>query len=141
MTVLLVEDNPAEARLTQEALRASGLRHDLQVVTDGQMASDYLNRVNGYAAADPPCLVLLDLNLPKKTGQELLREIKSDPRLRGIPVIILSNSQSADDINECYRLRANSYLTKPAELDELFSKVRALVEFWFRSAHLPDSLE
>lgn len=137
MTLLLVEDNPAEARLTQEALRETGLHHDLHVVTDGQMATDFLHRVNGYGHAPVPSMILLDLNLPKKHGREVLQEIKSDPVLSGIPVIILSNSQASEDVNEAYRLCANSYLTKPADLDELFAKIRALVEFWFRNAQLP----
>lgn len=140
MTLLLVEDNPAEARLTHEALRETGLKHDLRVVTDGQMASDYLHRVNGYSDAPVPCMILLDLNLPKKHGSEVLKEIKSDPKLSGIPVIILTNSQAPEDINEAYRLCANSYLTKPVDLDELFAKIRALVDFWFHNAHLPEEI-
>ena len=136
--VLLVEDNPAEARLTKEALAQSGLKHELCVVTDGQMASDYVHRINGFGEALRPSLILLDLNLPRKHGREVLKELKSDPLLSTIPVIVVTNSGAPEDIEEAYRLCANSYITKPADLDDLFAVIKSLVEFWFEKARLPD---
>jgi two-component system, chemotaxis family, response regulator Rcp1 len=138
MMMLLVEDNPAEARLTREALIQSGLPHEIQVVTDGQMACDYLHRINGYSNAQKPTMVLLDLNLPRKHGREVLREIKTDPTLSDIPVIVVSNSSAPEDIEESYRLCANSYITKPADLDDLFKAIKSLVEFWFHNAQIPE---
>ena len=136
--LLLVEDNPAEARLTREALAECGHADDLKVVEDGQAACDYLHQTNGFGGAKRPNMILLDLNLPKMHGREVLRTIKSDPALSDIPVIVVSNSCSPDDIKESYRLCANSYITKPADIDELFSVIRSLVEFWFQKARIPD---
>ena len=136
--LLLVEDNPAEARLTREALAECGLADDLKIVEDGQAACDFLHRTNGFGGAKRPNMILLDLNLPKMHGREVLRTIKSDPALSDIPVIVVSNSCSQDDIKESYRLCANSYITKPADIDELFSVIRSLVEFWFHKARLPE---
>lgn len=136
--LLLVEDNPAEARLTREALAECGIADELKVVEDGQAACDYLQQTNGFGGEKRPNMILLDLNLPKMHGREVLRTIKSDPALSDIPVIVVSNSCSPDDVNESYRLCANSYITKPADIDELFSVIRSLVEFWFHKARLPE---
>jgi two-component system, chemotaxis family, response regulator Rcp1 len=137
MNVLLVEDNPAEARLTQEALHETGLQHELTIVTDGEMATDYLRRQNGFANARAPNLVLLDLNLPRKNGREVLREMKADPTLCVIPVIVVSNSTLPEDIEAVYRLNGNSYLCKSGTIDEFFSAIESLVDFWCRRAQLP----
>jgi CheY-like chemotaxis protein len=135
--VLLVEDNLAEAHLTQEALRECGHPCEMEVVHDGEMATQFLRREGDYAAAPTPNVILLDLNLPRKDGRELLREIKSDPGLSSIPVIVVSNSHSPEDIKEVYRLKGNCYLVKPPELQELFAMIRSLVDFWFRRVRLP----
>lgn len=137
MHILLVEDNPAEARLTQEALRESGLQHELAIVTDGEMATDYVRNENGFADAPMPNLILLDLNLPRKNGREVLRDLKSDPCLSMIPVIVVTNSTSPEDVEAVYRLKGNSYLSKPETLDGLFSAMRSLVDFWCLRAQLP----
>ena len=139
MFVLLVEDNQAEALLTQEALRDSGHPCELKTVHDGEMASQFLRQQGGYAEAPRPNIILLDLNLPRKDGRELLREIKSDAQLATIPVIVVSNSSSPEDIEEVYRLKGNCYLVKPPELDDLFIMVRSMVDFWFRHVHLPSA--
>ena len=138
MLVLLVEDNPAEARLTQEALRETGFVHELHIVSDGEKATQFLHRQNGFANAATPGIVLLDLNLPRKSGREVLREMKSDPSLCSIPVIVISNSISPDDVNDVYRLNGNCYLVKPQDLDSMFEMVRTMVDFWFRKAQLPE---
>ncbi|WP_038165847.1 response regulator [Verrucomicrobium sp. BvORR106] len=137
MLVLLVEDNPAEARLTQEALQETGFKYDLKIVSDGEMATQFLRRECGFSEMPTPNLILLDLNLPRKHGREVLQEIKSDPLLSFIPVIVVSNSHAPDDINEVYRLQGNCYLTKSADLDEFFSAIKALAEFWLSKAKLP----
>lgn len=137
ISILLVEDNPAEATLTKEALRESGLKHELVVVSDGEMATEYLRKEKRFPDAKVPSLVLLDLNLPRKNGREVLSEIKSDPNLCMIPVIVVSNSSRQEDIEEVYRLRGNSYLSKPSSLDDWFIAIRSLVEFWCLRAQLP----
>ncbi|HSJ04370.1 MAG: response regulator [Verrucomicrobium sp.] len=141
MLVLLVEDNPAEARLTQEALRETGFKHDLQIVSDGEMATQYLRREREFGSAPTPSLILLDLNLPRKHGREVLHEIKTDPQLAFIPVIVVSNSRAFDDINEVYRLQGNCYLTKSPDLDEFFASIRSLAEFWLNHVQLPNAEE
>jgi len=137
MLILLVEDNPAEAKLTREALIESGFAHELIVVTDGEMATEYLRKEKRFVDAKEPSLVLLDLNLPRKNGREVLSEIKADPKLCMIPVIVVSNSRRREDIEDVYRLKGNSYLSKPAALDDWFSAIRSLVEFWCLRAQLP----
>ena len=146
LRVLLVEDNPADVRLTQEALRDSRLAATMNVARDGVEALDYLRRsvadaAGGEAAAtsvgEPaapktefPDLVLLDLNLPRKDGREVLREIKADERLSLIPVVVLSTSTSAADVAACYGLHANAYVTKPRDFDEFEATVARIGEFW-----------
>lgn len=137
MLVLLVEDNPAEARLTREALLDSGVRHELQVVSDGELATRFLRREAPYIGAPRVSLILLDLNLPGKHGCEVLREIKNDPSLALIPVVVISNSQSPDDISEAYRHHASCYLKKAADLEAFFSSVRSMAEFWLQHVCLP----
>lgn len=141
MLILLVEDDAAEARLTQMALHRTGIAHHLQIVTDGEMALQFLRREGPYVGAATPSIVLLDLNLPRKPGTEVLREIKSDSDLCSIPTIVLSNSRAPEDIKNVYRLRGNCYLSKPTELEELFAMMRSLVEFWLRRAVLPQNAQ
>jgi chemotaxis family two-component system response regulator Rcp1 len=135
--ILLVEDNPGDVRLTIEALRDGKVRNHLNVVTDGVEALLYLRRQGRYAAAARPDLILLDLNLPRKDGREVLAEIKADPHLRSIPVVILTTSQADQDILKSYELNANCYITKPVDLDQFISVVRSIEDFWFTVVTLP----
>ena len=131
--ILLVEDNQADAILIQEALRHADVRHEVDVVTDGVQALEHLR-----AAEVPPALVLLDLNLPRKDGREVLAEVKSDPDLRSIPVIVLTTSSAPPDVAFAYRNHANSYVRKPLGLDRLIEAAQSIKDFWLRTATLPD---
>jgi chemotaxis family two-component system response regulator Rcp1 len=135
--ILLVEDNPADVRLTREALKDAKVLNTLHVVTDGAAAMAFLRRQDPYAAAPRPDLVLLDLNLPKKDGREVLGEIKGDAELKRIPVVVLTTSQAEEDIVRSYNLYANAYVTKPVGLPEFLGAVRALEDFWLAVVTLP----
>ena len=135
--VLLVEDNPGDVRLTREALKEGKVRNNLHVAADGVEALRFLRREGDHRNAVRPDLILLDLNLPRKSGREVLVEIKADPDLRRIPVIILSTSASDDDVASAYDLAANCYVTKPVDLDEFIGVVRAIDSFWLSLARLP----
>lgn len=135
--ILLVEDNPADARLAREALKEGRTTNNLHVVEDGVAAMSFLRRQGGYADAPSPDLVLLDLNLPKKNGREVLQEIKQDERLRLIPVVVLSTSEAEEDIVRSYELHANCYVTKPADLDDYLAAVHQIDSFWLQIAKLP----
>jgi len=135
--ILLVEDSPADIALTQEALLDSKLANNLHVVTDGEEAMTFLQRRGGHAAAPRPDLILLDLNLPKKSGREVLAEIKADEELRNIPVVIMTISQDERDICESYRLHANCYIRKPLKFDEFIKIVQSIEDFWFSIVTLP----
>jgi two-component system, chemotaxis family, response regulator Rcp1 len=135
--VLLVEDNPGDARLTSEALKEGRLRVNLSVVRDGVEAITFLRREAGYTNAPRPDLVLLDLNLPRKDGREVLSEIKDDAQLRDIPVVILTTSSAEQDIARAYERHANCYITKPVDMDEFIGVVRAIEDFWFTIVKLP----
>jgi len=135
--ILLVEDNPGDADLAREALEASKLHNDLHVVGDGEAAMAFLRREGKYAAAPRPDLVLLDLNLPKKDGREVLAEIKSDEHLKRIPVVILTTSKAEEDILRTYSLHANCFITKPIDLTQFIKVVQAIEEFWFTIVKLP----
>lgn len=141
INILLVEDNPGDVRLVQEAFKGGTLQTDLRVVRDGEAALEYLHQRGEYADAPRPDFVLLDLNLPKVNGMEVLEEVKSDPSLRRIPVVILTGSEAEEDIARGYELHSNAYLTKPVDPDEFIELVRSFEEFWFRLAHLPPSGE
>ena len=130
VSILLVEDNPGDVRLTQEALKDSKMLNNLSVVADGVEAMAYLRQEREYAAAARPDLILLDLNLPKKDGREVLEEIKSDPALRCIPVVILTTSKAEQDILRAYDLHANCYVTKPVDLEQFITVVQSIEEFW-----------
>ena len=135
--ILLVEDNPADVRLTQEVLRETKLDFVMQVARDGEQAMQMLRKQAPFEDAQTPDLVLLDLNLPRKDGREVLAEVKADPELRRIPVLVLSTSKAERDILTCYELHANCYLTKPVDLDQFGQLVQTLQQFWFGMAMLP----
>ena len=135
--ILLVEDNPGDVRLTQEVLKDAKVRNTLTVARDGVEAMALLRREGKYARAARPDLILLDLNLPRKDGRELLGEIKSDRTLRVIPVIILTTSTSEEDILKSYGLHANCYITKPVDLDQFVKVVRSVEDFWLTIVKLP----
>ncbi len=137
MEILLVEDNPGDVRLTREALREGRVRNHLNVAADGVEAIAYLRREGGFATAVRPDVILLDLNLPRMDGRQVLTEIKRDPALRTIPVVILSSSQADQDVSGAYGLHANCYVTKPMDLDQFISVVRSIEDFWFRVVQLP----
>lgn len=135
--MLLVEDNPAEACLTEEAFKESGVSHEMSTVSDGEAAMNFLRKMGDYDGKARPDLILLDLNLPRMNGHEVLKEIKSDPELKSIPVIVVTNSNAASDIEAVYRSHGNCYLVKPPELSEFFDMVKHLVEFWWETTRLP----
>jgi chemotaxis family two-component system response regulator Rcp1 len=135
--ILLVEDNPADVRLTVEALRAAGVENHLQVAGDGVEALLVLRRQGVHAGAARPDLVLLDLNLPRKNGREVLAEVKRDPDLRRIPVVVLTTSAAEEDVAESYALHANCYVVKPVGFAPFAEAMRALQAFWLHVATLP----
>ena len=135
--VLLVEDNPGDVRLTKEALKEGRLLNDVSVVGDGVEAISFLHRQGKYAGAVQPDLILLDLNLPKKDGREVLAEIKADPRLRRIPVVVLTTSSAEEDILKTYDLHANCYITKPVDLEQFMRVVKSIEDFWISVVRLP----
>lgn len=134
--VLLVEDNPGDVRLTQEALRDTRVRNRLHVAPDGVAAMSFLRREAPYGDVPFPDLILLDLNLPKKGGLEVLEEIKGDDRLRCIPVVILTTSQAEHDVLRGYQLRANAYVVKPVDLDQFLQVVGSIQHFWLEIVKL-----
>jgi two-component system, chemotaxis family, response regulator Rcp1 len=136
--VLLVEDNAGDIRLTQEAFKEGKVHLNLRIARDGVEAMAYLRRQGEFAAAVTPDLVLLDLNLPKKDGREVLRDMKSDTQLLRIPVVVLTTSESDDDVLSTYGLHANCYITKPVDMDQFIKVVKLIEEFWFVVAKLPD---
>lgn len=135
--VLLVEDNPGDVRLTKEALKEGKLLNQLTVVGDGVEALSFLRKEGMYADAPQPELILLDLNLPKKDGREVLAEIKADPNLRRIPVVVLTTSSSEEDILKIYDLHANCYITKPVDLEQFMGVVKSIEDFWVSVVKLP----
>jgi two-component system response regulator len=137
ITVLIVEDNPGDVELAKEALRETSLTLDLHVAEDGEEALEFLKREGEFAEAPFVDLVLLDLNMPKKTGHEVLDEMKGDRDLRLTPVVVFTSSSSREDIEGAYDRYANCYITKPADLDELVNVVRAIESFWLTVVRLP----
>lgn len=135
--ILLVEDNLGDVRLTMEALKDGKILNNLNVVMDGAEAMEFLRREGKYADAPRPGLILLDLNLPKKDGREVLAEIKGDPNLKCIPVVILTSSAAEQDIVKSYRLHANCYVTKPVDLDQFIDVVQSIENFWLTVVNLP----
>jgi chemotaxis family two-component system response regulator Rcp1 len=135
--ILLVEDSPGDANLALEALETSKIRNTVSVVTDGEEAIAFLRGTGKYAGATRPDLILLDLNLPKKDGREVLAEIKADKDLKSIPVVILTTSQAEEDILRSYNLHANCYITKPIDLHQFIGVIRAIEDFWLTIVKLP----
>jgi CheY-like chemotaxis protein len=135
--ILLVEDSPGDVRLTREILKLSKVRNVLFEASDGAEALAFLRRQGKYADAPHPDLILLDLNLPKKDGREVLAEIKQDPELRRIPVVILTISKAEEDVLRSYDLHANCYITKPVDLEQFVKIVQAIEDFWLQIVRLP----
>jgi len=136
--ILLVEDSPGDVRLTKEALREGKVRNTLHVVPDGVEALAFLRHEGRYAAVPRPDVILLDLNLPKKDGREVLAEIKGDDNLRRIPVVILTTSQDERDVLRAYELHANCYITKPVDLDQFIAVIQSIESFWLTIVTLPE---
>jgi chemotaxis family two-component system response regulator Rcp1 len=135
--ILLVEDNEGDVRLTREALREGHLRNRLHVVGDGERALDFLYRRGEYADAPRPDLILLDLNLPRRDGREVLADIKNDASLKRIPVVVLTTSRSEEDLVRMYNLHANCFITKPVDFDQFIQVVKTIENFWFTIVVLP----
>lgn len=135
--VLLVEDNPSDVRLTREAMKEGPVLNNLHVVGDGQAAIDFLTRKPPYENAPRPDLVLLDLNLPRKSGREVLAVIKADPTLMTIPIVVLTTSKAEEDIVHTYQLHANCFITKPVDLDKFIAVVHQVEDFWLQVVRLP----
>lgn len=138
ITILLVEDNPGDVRLVQEIFREGKVCNHLEIARDGVEAMQFLHQEGKYVHAPRPDLILLDLNLPRKNGSEVLAEIKQDERLRRIPVVVLTASQAEEDIARAYNHYANCYLTKPIDLDQFISVVQAIKSFWLSIVQLPE---
>ena len=135
--ILLVEDNAADVRLTEEALREGKVRNNLHVARDGMEALEFLKRQGKHAKATRPDLILLDLNLPRRDGREVLAEIKNDPELKMIPVVVLTTSSAEADILKSYKLHANCYITKPVDLEQFVTVVKSIDDFWLTVVRLP----
>jgi two-component system, chemotaxis family, response regulator Rcp1 len=136
--ILLVEDNPGDADLTREALAEAKVHNRLHVADDGAKALDFLFRRGIYADAPRPDIILLDLNLPKKDGRQVLAEIKDDPALTEIPVVILTTSQAEEDVIRSYQLHANCYITKPVDFKQFMKVIKSIEEFWLTVVKLPN---
>ena len=139
--ILLVEDSPDDVELTMEGLEEGKILHDLHVAVDGVQALEFLQHQGEYVNAPEPDIILLDLNLPKKDGREVLQVIKSDPKLMHIPVVVLTTSQADEDIIRSYNLHANCYITKPVDLEQFFNVIKALEEFWLTVVRLPAGMQ
>jgi two-component system, chemotaxis family, response regulator Rcp1 len=135
--ILLVEDNPGDVRLTQEVLRDGRIKNTLNIAVDGVEALEFLRREGKFADAPVQDLILLDLNLPRKDGREVLAEIKADPELRKIPIVVLTTSSAEADVLSAYDLHANCYITKPVDLDQFVKVVRSIEDFWLTIVKLP----
>ncbi len=135
--ILLVEDNPGDVRLTREALKEGKVRNNMYVATDGEEALTFLRRQGRACRGRRPDLILLDLNLPKKNGREVLEEIKADPELKRIPVVVLTVSKAEQDVLKSYDLHANCYITKPVDLDQFIEVVKSVEDFWLTVVMLP----
>jgi CheY-like chemotaxis protein len=135
--ILMVEDNPGDARLTQEALKESKVYNNLHHVRDGVEAMEFLLKEGSYHDAPTPDIILLDLNLPRKDGRQVLAEVKAIPRLKNIPVVVLTTSEAEQDIVKSYELHANCYITKPVDLDKFVEIIRGIENFWLSIVKLP----
>ena len=137
VNVLLVEDNPADARLIKEACGGFTIKNEVNTVENGMDAMEYLYKTGKYKDSKRPNLIILDLNLPKKSGREVLKEVKQDDKLKLIPIIVLTTSQDEDDICNSYKCYANAYVTKPTDFDEFDELICSFEDFWFKKAILP----
>jgi len=137
MEILLIEDNPADIRLTLEAFQELEIPNHVNVVMDGVEAMVFLRREGVHQSAPVPDLILLDLNLPLKNGREVLEEVKTDDDLKHIPVVVLTTSRAEEDVLQAYRLHANCYLTKPSDLDQFFTVIQEIQQFWFGLTRIP----
>jgi CheY-like chemotaxis protein len=137
--ILLVEDSPSDTDLTVEALREAKVRNHLSIVEDGVLALEFLRRQGKFARAPRPDLILLDLNLPRKDGREVLAEIKSDDRLKTIPVVVLTTSRAEQDVLQAYKHHANCYITKPVDFEQFLNVVHSIESFWLMLVSLPQS--
>lgn len=135
--ILLIEDNPGEVRLTREALKIARVRCNLTVAQDGEEALSFLYRRGKHFNASRPDLIILDLNLPKKDGLAVLAEVKSDPHLRSIPIVVMTTSEAEEDIRGSYDLHANCYITKPVDLEGFIQVIRSIEMFWLQMVKLP----
>lgn len=135
--ILLVEDNPGDVRLILEAMKEGKMHNNVNVAVDGVEAMAFLHREDGHAEAPRPDIILLDLNLPRKDGRTVLAEIKQDPRLRRIPVVILTTSKADEDVIRSYDLHANAYITKPGDLEQFIEVVKSVEDFWVQIVKLP----
>jgi two-component system, chemotaxis family, response regulator Rcp1 len=138
VSILLIEDNPGDVRLTQEAFQECKSIIDLTVMMDGLEAVRYLKKENTYSDAKTPDMILMDLNLPKKNGREILEEIKSDPALKRIPVLVLTTSTAEQDITNSYDLHVNGYINKPVDFDRFFDIIQNIEQFWLQTVVLPN---
>ena len=136
VNILLVEDNPADARLIEEVFKDISLNNKIYTVKDGVDAINFLYNLNDFKEAPRPDIILLDLNLPRKDGREVLKEIKGDENLKSIPIVILTTSSAREDIIKTYRDHANCYVTKPVDFDEFFKVITAIEDFWLRIVKL-----
>jgi two-component system, chemotaxis family, response regulator Rcp1 len=137
--ILLVEDNPGDVRLTIEGLKEGKVRNNLHVARDGVEALEFLRRQGTFADAVRPDLILLDLNLPRKDGREVLSDIKRDPELKTIPIVVLTTSRAEQDVLHSYQLQANCYITKPVDLEQFITVVRSIEDFWLTIVTLPQA--
>ncbi len=138
--ILLVEDSPTDASLTKEALKQGKIRNNVHLVEDGEQAMSFLRRDSPYQDVPRPDLILLDLNLPRKDGREVLAEIRADPRLKSAVVIVLTTSADEKDILRAYGLNANCYITKPVDMDQFMAQVKVIEDFWLTIVKLPSSM-
>lgn len=139
--ILLVEDSSADVRLTREALKEAKVLNALHIAPDGVEALAFLRKQGQYASSPRPDLILLDLNLPKKDGREVLAEVKADDRLKGIPVVVLTTSRAEEDVVRTYNLHANAYITKPVDLKQFLEVIHAIEEFWLAVVTLPSNIQ
>ncbi len=138
LDILLVEDNPGDIVLTRKAFQAAGTHAQINIARDGEEAISYLRKEDSFSEAATPDIILLDLNLPRLDGREVLGEIKKDPRLYKIPVVILTSSEAESDIEETYRLHANCYIVKPMEGEKFIATMKNINDFWLNTARLPN---
>lgn len=137
VNILLIEDNPGDIRLTKEVLKDSKVSIDLSVAVDGEEALDFLYKRGEFKEAATPDIILLDLNLPKKDGREILMDVKSDENLRRIPIVVLTTSNTTQDVLDCYNAYANCFICKPVDYDEFLNMIRKIEDFWLTTAILP----